>query len=129
MAKLIVPGRLPGLNNLIEAERRNKYAGAKMKRDAEAVVRFAIRKQFRGFKPKPPVILRYRFFEPDRRRDKDNISGFAHKVIQDALVREGILKNDGWAYVEGFSDAFEVDSKHPRIELEVEECRSPILRK
>ena len=33
--KLTIPGRLPGLNELIEAERSNRYKGAQLKKDAE----------------------------------------------------------------------------------------------
>ena len=33
--KLTIPGRLPGLNELIEAERANRYKGAQLKKDAE----------------------------------------------------------------------------------------------
>ena len=62
-------------------------------------------------------MLHYRFFEPTRRRDKDNIAAFAHKTIQDSLVKEDIIANDGWDYVEGFVDVFSVDKKNPRIEV------------
>lgn len=31
--KLIIPGRLPGLNDMIEAARRNRYESAKMKKE------------------------------------------------------------------------------------------------
>ena len=33
--KLTIPGRLPGLNELIDAERSNRYKGAQLKKDAE----------------------------------------------------------------------------------------------
>ena len=118
---LIIHGRLPGLNELIDAERRHRQAGAKLKKDAERVVRMYIRQQFRGYKPKTPVTLYYYYYEPNRRRDLDNIAGFAHKVIQDSLVKEGILANDGWEYIKGFFDSFHVDNKFPRIEVEIVE--------
>jgi len=31
--KLIIPGRLPGLNDMTDAARRNRYESAKMKRE------------------------------------------------------------------------------------------------
>lgn len=119
--KLIIQGTLPGLNEMISCERKNRYAGAKLKKDAETLVRYHIRQQLRGKRPKTPVMLYYRFFEPTRRRDKDNIASFAHKIIQDSLVKEGVLANDGWDYVEGFVDMFSVDKKKPRIELTIVE--------
>lgn len=118
---LVIHGRLPGLNELIDAERRHRQAGAKLKRDAERIVRMYIRQQFRGYRPKTPVTLYYYYYEPNRRRDLDNIAGFAHKVIQDSLVKEGILANDGWEYIKGFFDSFHVDNKFPRIEVEIVE--------
>lgn len=117
--KITIPGKLPGLNELIDAERTHRQKGAKLKRDAETLVRMCIRSQLRRQRPVPPVKLRYHFVEPNRRRDKDNISAFAHKVIQDALVKEGVLKNDGWDYVAGFTDTFSVDKGRPRIEVEI----------
>ena len=70
---------------------------------------------------KSPVKLIYRFFEPNRRRDKDNIAAIAHKFVQDSLVQCGILENDGWDYVTGFSDEFNVDKINPRIEVYIVE--------
>lgn len=115
--KLVIQGTLPGLNDLIAAERAHRQKGAKLKHDAETIVRLHIRQQLRGKRPKTPVMLHYRFFEPTRRRDKDNIAAFAHKTIQDSLVKEDIIANDGWDYVEGFVDVFSVDKKNPRIEV------------
>lgn len=118
---LIIHGRLPGLNELIDAERRHRQLGAKLKRQAENIVRMYIRQQLRGYKPKTPVTLYYYYYEPNRKRDKDNISAFAHKVIQDSLVKEGIIDNDGWDYVKDFFDRFDVDKAFPRIEVEIVE--------
>ena len=118
---LVIHGKLPGLNELIDAERRHRQAGAKLKRDAERIVRMYIRQQFRGYKPKTPVTLYYYYYEANRRRDLDNIAGFAHKVIQDSLVKEGILANDGWEHIKGFFDSFSVDKQFPRIEVEIVE--------
>ena len=114
-----IQGTLAGLNEFINAERTHRQKGAKLKKDTENVVRYMIRNQLRGIEPKTPVFLHYRFFEPNRRRDKDNICGFAHKVIQDALVKEGILKNDGWDYISGFMDTFDIDKEMPRIEVTI----------
>ena len=69
-----------------------------------------------------PVTMHYTWVERDRRRDKDNISSFGRKVIQDALVAMGALRNDGWANIDGFTDSFSVDPDDPRIEIEIEEA-------
>lgn len=114
----VIGGRLPGLNEYISAERTSRYQGASLKRQAELLVRHAAR-SLGKWSPNGPVFMVYRWFEPDRRRDKDNISSFGRKVIQDALVHGGWLPNDGWKTIDGFRDFFFVDQKHPRVEVEI----------
>ena len=121
MPKLVIPGRLPNLNEYIEACRRNKYKANKMKKDAEDLVMLCARQQLRGWKARGPVMMFYLWVEKDRRRDKDNVSGYGRKIIQDALVKGGFLKNDGWNDIEGFADDFAVDKGNPRIEVLIEE--------
>lgn len=121
MEQLTIEGRLAGLNELIAAERSNRYMGAQMKRSAQAYVAYAVRSQLRGVRFTRPVRLLYSFYEPNKRRDHDNVAGFAHKVIQDALVECGVLADDGWDEVAGFSDSFFIDKKRPRIVVEIEE--------
>lgn len=75
----------------------------------------------KGVRIEKPVFMEYLWVEPDKRRDKDNISSFGRKVIQDALVKTGVLKNDGWKQIAGFSDRFEVDKKNPRIKVKIKE--------
>lgn len=124
--KLVIDGRLPGLNDYIAAERTHRQKAAELKRDAEQLVTWCIRAQLRGAL-KEPVYLAYLWIEKDRRRDKDNISSFGRKVIQDALVRSGRLRNDGWDNIRGFSDEFAVDKKRPRIEITIYETEGKNL--
>lgn len=119
--KLIIPGTLPNLNDYIAAERTNRHKGAKMKADSGNIVAAAIRQCLRGVRIEKTVYMEYTWYEPNKRRDKDNVSSFGRKVIQDALVQCGVLKDDGWKYVVGFSDSFEVDNKNPRIEVLIKE--------
>jgi len=118
--KLIIQGRLCGLNQYIAAERANCYKGAEIKRENESIVITAIRQQLRGIKITKPVYMEYKWIEKNKRRDLDNIT-FGRKIIQDSLVKAGILKNDGWKYILGFSDRFEVDRENPRIEIKIKE--------
>lgn len=117
--RLVIKGRLPGLNEYINAERRNRYQAAKMKREAEKIVIWSA-KASRLKKVKNPVMMFYTWFEPNKKRDKDNIT-FGRKIIQDALVKGGYLPGDGWAHIIGFADEFQVDKKEPRIEVVIEE--------
>lgn len=118
--KFTIPGVLPGLNEYINAERNNKYKAAKMKKQAEHTIILFIKQQLRGVKIQRPVLINYLWVEKNARRDKDNIA-FAKKFIQDSLVKAGVIENDGWERVEGFTDEFSIDKKSPRVEVVIQE--------
>jgi Holliday junction resolvase RusA-like endonuclease len=122
---LIIPGVLPGLNEYINAERRNKYQAAAMKKQAEHLIISLCRTQLKGVYLSKPVRIWYGWIEPNRKRDKDNIA-FAKKFIQDGLVKAGVLKNDGWNEIEGFEDDFDVDAKNPRIIVKITEAEDEL---
>lgn len=121
MRKLIIPGRLPGLNEAFDAARRNKHLEAKTRQQCETLILWAARGCLVGWKARGPVILHYTFYEESRRRDKDNVFGYACKLTHDALVKGKYLKNDGWADIENVTFAWAIDKKRPRIEVEIEE--------
>lgn len=117
-----IPGKLPGLNDYLKAERlfSNKHScGNDMKQQYQMLICNAIRTQLKRLAIKVPVSIEYRFYEPNRKRDLDNIAGVAHKYIQDSLVKCGVLENDGWKNITGFSDKFYVDKHNPRIEVTI----------
>lgn len=119
--KMIIPGRLDNLNDYISAERVHRMNGAKLKaKNQERVFQEACI-QLGDVHIRNPVKMAYRWYEKDRRRDMDNISSFGRKVIQDAIVKAGILPDDGWKYIKGFTDEFFVDKKYPRIEVTITE--------
>lgn len=116
--KFTIHGRLPSLNEYINAERTNRYKAAKLKRDLQERIGADIRAA--NLKPaQVPVTLVYTFYEANRRRDKDNIAAVAHKFVQDSLVNEGIIFDDGWDYITRFYDEFYIDKENPRIEVEL----------
>lgn len=117
--KFVILGRLDGLNDYTSANRQSPYEGGKMKKQNEDTCIWAIRQQLRGVHIEKPVKLEFAWYEPNRRRDHDNVSSFGRKVIQDALVKTGVLRDDGWDYVTGFTDAFYLDRKNPRIEITI----------
>lgn len=119
--KLVIPFALPGLNELIAAERQHRQKAAELKREHQRAVELCIKSQLR--RPlQEPVTMHYMWVEKDRRRDKDNVSSFGRKIIQDALVAVHAIQNDGWANIEGFTDTFAVDKKRPRVEIVIEEA-------
>ena len=119
--KLLIPGRLPGLNEAFGAARRGKYIEAKLRNQYESLIIYCAKRDLYRWKPEGKVILHYHFYEQDRRRDKDNVAGYAMKLIQDSLVKAGVLDGDGWQYIEGFDFTWHIDKKNPRIEVEIEE--------
>lgn len=119
--KLVYPGKLPSLNEFISACNKNPKAGGRMKWEDQNRVEWFIRSQLRGVRIKKPVIMVYSWYEPNRKRDLDNISSYGRKVIQDALVHCGVIHNDGWKQILGFSDRFYVDRKEPRVEVVIVE--------
>lgn len=122
--KIVIPGTFPSLNEFIDANRTrrgNWSAGNQMKQESQERIIWFVCFQSRK-KLTPPVFIRYHFFEPNRRRDLDNISGFFHKIFQDALVEAGLLKNDNWKYISGMSDEYDVDPENPRVEVEIIEA-------
>ncbi len=92
-----------------------------MKADNGKIVSVAIRRCMSGVSIRRPVFMEYTWVESNRRRDLDNVSSFGRKVIQDALVAAGVLRDDGWKHVIGFSDRFEVNPENPRIEVRIKE--------
>lgn len=124
----VIPGKLPGLNDYLKAERsfsRKHSCGNDMKQQYQMVISNAIRTQLRRLSIKVPVTIEYRYYEPNKKRDLDNIAGVAHKFVQDALVKCHVLENDGWSNIIGFRDSFFVDRHNPRIEVTLVECINP----
>ena len=118
--RVVVMGKFPSMNELIDANRSHRQKGNNLKRKSQHEIAVCLMKQLRVHIDKP-IRIKYKFYEPNKKRDLDNISGYFHKVFQDALVECHVIKNDNWQHIVGFSDEFYVDSKYPRIEVEIRE--------
>lgn len=112
-----VEGRMPSLNDYISAERANRYKAAAMKKRETARVRAAAMQQ-RAPRFERRVTVRTTFYEPDMRRDADNV-GFARKFVLDGLVAAGVIKDDSRKYVEQCPDRVLTDRARPRVVVEV----------
>jgi len=122
--KVVIEGRYPSMNEFIDANRRSKgkfNKGNQLKQQCQDDISWQLLQQHKHLHIDKPVKLFYTFYEPNKKRDLDNISGFFHKVFQDALVHCGIIHNDSWHYIVGFSDEFLIDQKNPRIEVTIQE--------
>lgn len=118
MRTLVIEGQLNNLNDYTKACRAYKMAGAQMKKRNERIISVYIHQQLKGFKIDGTAELHFRWYEPNRKRDLDNIA-FAKKFVLDALVSNGVLIADGWKGVSGFTDTFFVDKDDPRIEVDI----------
>ncbi len=121
--KFTILGRLDGLNTYTVANRTNYQNGGRMKRDNEDTVIWSIRQQLPGvhIDRDMPVLIYYRFYERDRRRDGDNILSCAAKFIQDSLVKTHVLAEDNRDCIPHFYHDIFVDKKNPRIEVIITE--------
>lgn len=126
--KLMIPGKMPTLNDYLHGERMGTKSNGKcttignsLKQKWQYEVIKSIRKYMKATKIYRPIKLSYKYYEPNSNRDMDNICGFAHKVVQDALVQAQVIVDDKWAYIKGFSDEFFIDKENPRIEVTIEE--------
>lgn len=117
--KFEINTRLPSYNEYSNTNRKNKYAGAKMKKDIELEISAYIHKQLKQIKITKPVFITFTWIEENKKRDLDNIC-FAKKFILDALQKSGVIENDNSRHVMGFTDKFEYEDKS-KVIVELEE--------
>ena len=107
--RFYIPAKLPGLNQYTEANRSDPHVGARMKREAEETVGWAILAA-RLPRMRVPVRIRFEWHEcraaNGQWRDPDNVAS-AKKFVLDAMVRQHVLKDDSHEWVAGFADTFE----------------------
>jgi hypothetical protein len=107
------------MNDYISTGSRFAYNNDK-KRWARAIA-FEIRQA--RLLPMQRVYVRWTWFEKSKRRDPDNFSSIGKKFIFDALKETGIIPNDGWTHIAGWSDRWEVNATQPGVFVELEEVR------
>lgn len=115
-AQLWIPGRLPGLNELMAMALRPKYgrrlyAQAKAKHSHE----IGLLARAAGIPAFEAAHFKFHWVEPNRRRDKDNVAAGGRKLILDALQECSVLGNDGWKQILSFADTFEVNAANPGV--------------
>ena len=105
------------MNDYISTGSRFRYNTHK-KQWTEAI-EFYIRRS--KLKPMASVYVHFLWQEKSNRRDPDNFSSIGKKFILDALVNAGILKDDGWDEIAGWSDYWRVDTQKPGVLVTLEE--------
>lgn len=117
MKQLLIEGELTALNEFINAERRNRYIAAKIKKEETGYCQdVAEKNELKLQETDFPCALIITWYVKNKRKDADNIA-FAKKFILDGLVEAGVLPNDNRKYVQGFTDIVKEDKERQRIEI------------
>lgn len=116
--QLEIDGTLATLNDHDEANRRNKFAGAKLKKEMTDYVAW----QVKGAPAiTQPCIITFNWYYSGK-HDLDNIR-FAAKYILDGMVKAGILPDDSQKWVLGFGGDYftKVSKGQEKVLVEIEE--------
>ena len=114
-----ISGRLPGLNEIINTSKGHWSSYRKLKNDAMETVQWHILQH--KIKPVGKAQIIIKCYEPNARRDADNVLAGAWKIILDAMQKAGTIEGDGRKYIEIVAAPVEVDRVNPRIEVEIRE--------
>lgn len=115
--KLVIPGRLPGMNEMIGASNAHRHKYTEMKRTYTEQIHWLCKEQKLPSIDKPARVT-FKWYCRNRRRDKDNISA-GQKFILDGLQSAGVIKNDNWNCIAGLDHRFYIDKENERIEVEL----------
>ena len=111
--QLTIPGSMPSLNAYCRA---NRHEQSRMKRDAqEAVAWMAKAARLRPLHGR--FSARFTYYESSRKRDLDNVSAVARKIVLDALQDAGVIDND--RLCTSIEDVKAYDKADPRIVVEL----------
>jgi Holliday junction resolvase RusA-like endonuclease len=106
IAYLFIPGSLPGMNEIIDEARRNRFAAAKQKALWTGIVKMhALAAKTPAFKG---ADFTFEWRERTKRRNPDNLTA-GMKFVFDGLQAAGVLENDGWGEVTGIAHRFVVN--------------------
>jgi Holliday junction resolvase RusA-like endonuclease len=123
--KLIIPGKLPGMNEIIDGSKYCVYNNGKKKMYKYTVDKRHFEKKvadlcvIQNLKPVDRVRLKVEFKERRLSRDPDNIQA-GIKFILDGLVKANILKDDDFSHVREIQYNFRTNAEHDEIKVEIE---------
>lgn len=101
-----VRGRLPSLNDYVDACRAHWSKGAALKKETEELIFWSIKDAVGKKTCRPvqkPVRVLFVWYEHGLKRDMDNIFS-AKKYILDAMQTAGIIESDDRKHVVGLGD-------------------------
>lgn len=115
---LVHYGRLPGLNEMINSNRTNRYLGAKVKSGWMHELAHEFLRQAGGKRISRHATAYLKFFEKDARRDDDNVIGGGCKVVLDALTIAHIIVDDSPKFIHVLPERFTLSGKKEQREKE-----------
>ena len=124
MNTFMIKAKLPSLNEVVQANRNNRYEGGRFKTEVEEVIGWAIKQAIvkKTLKPvKNPCIIYIDWHEKTKKRDTDNIQS-SQKFVLDAMVANGVLQNDSRRYVKQVYHEI-IDDKEDFVVVKIEELQ------
>ena len=115
-----IPGHLPGMNKIIAASKTHHMVYKKIKEEHCWYICTCIKKHNitpytdRGL----PINVKITWVCENKKRDKDNIMA-GQKFILDAMVKAGVIKDDGWKYIGEIEHKFTVEKNNPHVIIEL----------
>ncbi|MDT2782870.1 hypothetical protein P7H41_13050 [Vagococcus fluvialis] len=117
--KLVIPLPLIDLNKYINAERSNRFAAAKVKKNCTNICKLhSLKAKNQGLDIPTPFKATFEWYVKDKRKDLDNIA-FQKKFILDGMIEAGLIKNDGYNQHRHSEDIYLID-KNERVEITFE---------
>ena len=116
--KLVIPGELPTMNEIINKAKTHWSEYKKMKDNCNEIITYMCQQQEIPFFH--AVRLKITYYRKNMMYDPDNLSA-GKKFILDGLQEAGCIKNDGWKEIKGFQESWEVDKENPRTEVIIKE--------
>lgn len=117
--RVTIPYKFCGLNDYTLACRKNKFAGANLKKKTQADISTYLAKLPQI---KKPVNILFCWTEANARRDPDNVA-FAQKFILDEMVKLQKIPNDTGRWIKGlhhrffYGDSYKVDLTIIEVEM------------
>ena len=122
--RLWIPGAPPSFNEIIAAciashrltpsgKRYNAYNATKQ----QWTERVGMMARVQKLRPVEAGYFTYLFREENQRRDPSNFVAGGVKMIEDGLKACGVIRNDGWAVVLGYTSYWMVDNRAPGVSV------------
>ena len=123
-----ITAKIPTLNEVINIERRNRFAAAKLKATTEQNIIKSLLLAVRTSIPEAayPIHTSYKWYRKDKRTDPSNVA-FGIKYIEDALQTAGMIRNDGPKQIERISHHFKYGEEKNWVELTIYSASSSVV--